>query len=670
MGPQRRDKPSLKYSCSPLDRGSTEFHGFDLKGYVTTPENYKKSGTPEPRDAEILGTKELILAIGSVWDRSIRPLAALLPRSHHRFNKCPYEGSKFHCCLAEERIHAAYVIADNQNLSLNLTSSGHPNAKEGPELKKLTVLDKILLTEPSGATNSLLRMLLKHSPKIPLESQGIGGLSCIQSPIKCRKLYGWMSGAALAGPENHVHCSVEGEHEYGNSDPASFDIPMDETTAVDDIIPRRAPRSTVNDQCTVFSRAENESLALSASDSVSSSAAKDVSLTDVEVSALQIPNSEQLPDSLSSIIASGGGDHEKTGISTVPSLENTEKDEQREIISGYSESKTCMLKDSKSHYLLAKQEHAVAGAMAGIFVSLFLHPIDTIKTVVQSCRANQISLCNVSQSIVSERGLKGLYRGISTNIALSAPISALYTFTYESVKGTLLSIFAQEYQSLAHCIAGGSASVATSFVFTPSERIKQQMQVGLRYRNSWNALVGIVGNGGLCSLYAGWGAVLCRNVPHSIIKFYTYESLKQLLTPGLSNGQTNQTNTHVTLVSGGFAASTAALFTTPFDVVKTRLQTQNPGCTHQYQSVLIMLKDIARSEGLKGLYRGLVPRLFMYIMQGGLFFASYESLKQLLSLEIIPKVIVEAVQQKQKEKHDSLHHFHQEESISVCMLVN
>lgn len=33
-----------------------------------------------------------------------------------------------------------------------------------------------------------------------------------------------------------------------------------------------------------------------------------------------------------------------------------------------------------------------------------------------------------------------------------------------------------------------------------------------------NALVGIIKKGGLPSLYAGWGAVLCRNVPHSIIK--------------------------------------------------------------------------------------------------------------------------------------------------------
>ena len=111
-------------------------------------------------------------------------------------------------------------------------------------------------------------------------------------------------------------------------------------------------------------------------------------------------------------------------------------------------------------------------------------------------------------------GVIGLYRGISSNIASSAPISAVYTFTYESVKGALLPHFAkvklyfttkqislivlfdplvslslittaQEYHSLAHCMAGGCASIATSFIFTQSERIKQQMQVGSHYQNCW-----------------------------------------------------------------------------------------------------------------------------------------------------------------------------------------
>ncbi|XP_042511769.1 mitoferrin isoform X2 [Macadamia integrifolia] len=293
---------------------------------------------------------------------------------------------------------------------------------------------------------------------------------------------------------------------------------------------------------------------------------------------------------------------------------------------------------------VASQKHAFAGALAGTVVSLCLHPVDTIKTVIQSCGTDQKSLSHVVRSIISERGVIGLYRGIASNIASSAPISAVYTFTYESVKGALLPVLPKEYYSLAHCMAGGCASVATSFIFTPSERIKQQMQVGSHYQNCWDAFAQILRSGGLRSLYAGWGAVLCRNIPHSIIKFYTYEKLKELM---LSSAKPNaHPDALQTLVCGGLAGSTAALFTTPFDVVKTRLQTQIPGSLRQYNGVFHALQEIAKHEGLRGLYRGLTPRLVMYISQGALFFASYEFFKRIFALEV-QQLHIQTVQRKQ-----------------------
>lgn len=196
------------------------------------------------------------------------------------------------------------------------------------------------------------------------------------------------------------------------------------------------------------------------------------------------------------------------------------------------------------------------------------------------------------------------------------------------MKGALLPVFPKEYHSIAHCAAGGCSSIATSFVFTPSECIKQQMQVGSHYQNCWNALVGCLKKGGIASLYTGWGAVLCRNIPHSIVKFYAYESLKQSLLKSAPDSA--KLNSGQTLLCGGFAGSTAALCTTPFDVIKTRVQLQalNPVC--KYDGVVHALKEIFRHEGLCGLYRGLTPRLAMYMSQGAIFFTSYEFLSTLM----------------------------------------
>ncbi|XP_038979639.1 uncharacterized protein LOC103717421 isoform X2 [Phoenix dactylifera] len=131
---------------------------------------------------------------------------------------------------------------------------------------------------------------------------------------------------------------------------------------------------------------------------------------------------------------------------------------------------------NKIQNVCSNNRHAIAGALAGALVSLCLHPVDTVKTIIQANGMGQKSTYLIVRRIISEKGTLGLYCGIASNIASSAPISAIYTFTYESVKGALLPLLPKEYHSLAHCITGGCSSIATSFVSTPSERIKQQMQ--------------------------------------------------------------------------------------------------------------------------------------------------------------------------------------------------
>ncbi|KAG5058587.1 hypothetical protein JHK86_013583 [Glycine max] len=58
-----------------------------------------------------------------------------------------------------------------------------------------------------------------------------------------------------------------------------------------------------------------------------------------------------------------------------------------------------------------------------------------------------------------------------------------------------------------------------------------------------------------------------------------------------------------------------------------------PRFANQYDSVFHALYKISKSEGLKGLYRGLILRLIMYMCQGSVFFASYEFFKRTFSLE-------------------------------------
>ncbi|KAF3960931.1 hypothetical protein CMV_014403 [Castanea mollissima] len=614
--PPRSDQPSIKYRSIPVKGVSPELADFVHEEYAPTlsvNEDQQCNTTSVPKSPEILSTAQLISAVGQIWDCASRPLAFLQPKKNFHYNDKDFEKNEILGNLDVQGHGRVPTSADSNCFHVDVRTAGCispmvlPNLDCPKATQKMSIIDR----HGDNYTHSLFWSFLRGHNNVSNELWKEKGFSRVKNSNELGNIYGWM-GEIIPARLKHPVKVTEIENKKTGESCFSGEMP-----------------SLYKDYFL------------------------DIQDNQADVGVSRSPSSSIYADYHINSIASCSSAFEecqsKTDGNELP--ENNRKQSQKSVVEDEYKAEIHSSAPRKPCSVIAKQEHAFAGALAGIFVSLCLHPVDTVKTVIQSCHAEQKSICYIGKSIVSDRGLTGLYRGIATNITSSAPISALYTFTYESVKGALLPLFPKEYYSIAHCMAGGCASVATSFIFTPSERIKQQMQVSSHYQNCWNAFVGIIGKGGLRSLYAGWGAVLCRNVPHSVIKFYTYESLKGAMLSSMQSSA--QLSTLQTLVCGGLAGSTAALFTTPFDVVKTRLQTQIPGSLSQYGSVFHALREIGKNEGLRGLYRGLTPRLVMYMSQGAIFFASYEFFKRMFSLEE-PRHNAQTIQYKQSTEDDNL----------------
>ncbi|KAF8379512.1 hypothetical protein HHK36_028950 [Tetracentron sinense] len=600
--PSSSNQPSIKYRWTPLEVASFEIVDFCHEEDVSTLSNTHKQSIKksESKSSQILSTSEFVSAVGQIWDYANRPLSFFQPKPNVKHNHIDCQKENKVCYSGGEINEKASISADNKCLCVDLKSACCYPHMLNLNFECLKVAHKLSLFEPCNEHDKrpLLWRYLRGDSDVPGESCTGNGLASLGVPYDLRNIYGWMSEKPLLGLIYHVNVNhIEKEK------PSEICISGDMTNPANNLAMGGDDCNTDLTQCKDYPLVETAK-AVDHTWTPITSLYSDYSLRAVrnieaDGDVPRNPSSSLYSDYHVAFLASGSCAFEecqhKTGDDDI--IENGNRQLKELVLEDEPKTQVCSSIQDQPHYALAKQEHAFAGALAGTFVSLWLHPVDTIKTVIQSRHADQKSICHIGRSIISDRGIRGLYRGIASNIASSAPISAVYTFTYESVKGALLPLLpkqlasampafslevslippVQEYHSIAHCMAGGCASIATSFIFTPSERIKQQMQVGSHYQNCWNALVKIFERGGLPSLYAGWGAVLCRNVPHSIIKFYTYESLKQLM---LSSAQSNaHPDTFQTLVCGGLAGCTAALFTTPFDVVKTRLQTQlKPNC--------------------------------------------------------------------------------------------
>ena len=135
------------------------------------------------------------------------------------------------------------------------------------------------------------------------------------------------------------------------------------------------------------------------------------------------------------------------------------------------------------------------------------------------------------------------------------------------------------------------------------------------------------------SLWLGVGASLAKDVPFAGLYWTLLEPSRHWL----------ETHTHIShstagidmhtltinAVAGSAAGAEAAAVTTPFDVVKTKLQTRDAQLARK--STLACLVKIAQKGGVKALFAGWEPRTLRTAAAYGILMSSYEICKGVYS---------------------------------------
>jgi solute carrier family 25 (mitochondrial aspartate/glutamate transporter), member 12/13 len=137
----------------------------------------------------------------------------------------------------------------------------------------------------------------------------------------------------------------------------------------------------------------------------------------------------------------------------------------------------------------------------------------------------------------------------------------------------------------------------------------------------------IVRNLGLVGLYKGASACLLRDVPFSAIYFPTYAHLKKDLF-----GESPQKKLGILqlLAAGAIAGMPAAYFTTPADVIKTRLQVEARKGDTTYTGLRHAASTIWKEEGFAAFFKGGPARILRSSPQFGFTLAAYEVLHSVL----------------------------------------
>uniref|UniRef100_A0A1J3HMC1 S-adenosylmethionine mitochondrial carrier protein n=1 Tax=Noccaea caerulescens TaxID=107243 RepID=A0A1J3HMC1_NOCCA len=259
---------------------------------------------------------------------------------------------------------------------------------------------------------------------------------------------------------------------------------------------------------------------------------------------------------------------------------------------------------------------ALAGGLASALSTSLMHPIDTIKTRVQ---ASTLSFPEVIAKL-PEIGVRGVYRGSIPAILGQFSSHGLRTGIFEASKLVLINFAPNLPEIQVQSIASFCSTLLGTAVRIPCEVLKQRLQAGM-FNNVGEAIVGTWQQDGPRGFFRGTGATLCREVPLYVVGMGLYAESKKMVAQALGRELEAWETIAVGAVSGGIAA----VVTTPFDVMKTRMMTATPGRPISMSMVAI---SILRNEGPLGLFKGAVPRFFWVAPLGAMNFAGYELAKK------------------------------------------
>lgn len=262
----------------------------------------------------------------------------------------------------------------------------------------------------------------------------------------------------------------------------------------------------------------------------------------------------------------------------------------------------------------------LAGGIAGITEHLVMFPFDTIKTRLQQEGSSYRTTSQCLKHILRNESWTSLYRGCVPTVACAFPAHGVYFACYESSKRLI-----HADSALGYAAAGVTSTIAHDFVSVPFDTVKQRMQVDTKHPTSLQCLRTIVRSEGVSRLFHSYPATVLMNVPHICTQWVVYEFCKSYLE---RKGKMEHDWSPHFLLAGFVAGGCAAVTSTPFDVVKTRVQ-----LAESRVSAYSVVRDVMRTEGPSGFFKGAVPRIITIAPSAAIVLTTYEVLKNFLAFD-------------------------------------
>ncbi|XP_034044962.1 calcium-binding mitochondrial carrier protein SCaMC-3-like [Thalassophryne amazonica] len=276
----------------------------------------------------------------------------------------------------------------------------------------------------------------------------------------------------------------------------------------------------------------------------------------------------------------------------------------------------------------------MAGAVAGSVSRTGSAPLDRLKVFrqVHGSSAFTGNVLTGLQFMVTEGGLRSLWRGNGINVLKIAPETAVKFTAYEQIKHVMRS--SNESRNLRlheRFIAGSLAGATAQTAVYPMEVLKTRLT--LRKTGQFSGIIDcakqMLQREGIAAFYKGYVPNMLSIVPYAGIDLAVYETLKfawlnrnrGLADPGVT-----------VLVGCGAVSSTCGqLASYPLALIRTRMQAQ---VSADQVSMVALFRSIISKEGIAGLYRGISPNLLKVVPAVSISYVVYEYTRMMLGVDM------------------------------------
>lgn len=180
---------------------------------------------------------------------------------------------------------------------------------------------------------------------------------------------------------------------------------------------------------------------------------------------------------------------------------------------------------------------------------------------------------------------------------------------------------------------GGVAASIAEAVTIPLDTAKVRMQIQSKsasgevmYRNVFQCIGRITAEEGGSALWKGLAPGILRQMVFASIRIGMYEPVRNLYHSGEGDP------TLLVKIAAGLTTGFCGIaIANPTDVVKIRIQAEGrlpAGVARRYKGTIDAFSTIARTEGIKGLWKGVVPNMFRNSIINAAELASYDQFKQ------------------------------------------